>query len=133
MTEKQKKLALIVGTIVIGLIILLWSRKSVGDTIINKQNAPGITVSIPSLDFPERSPIAINIPGLPSFTPYQFSAISPCMCNGAASTYQPNTQPLFEIVNNAADSGPNIYNNYYSSSNDYAFVAQPQRTIGVWV
>jgi hypothetical protein len=81
MTEKQKKLAIIAGTIIIALILLFSSRKA-GNYIVNNQDAPPIEVTIPSMNMPVRSPIAINIPGLPSFTPYQYSAISPCMCNG---------------------------------------------------
>jgi len=113
MTEKQKKLAIIAGTIVIGLILLLYSRKA-GSTIVNQQNMPPIQVSIPSLNIPDRSGIAINIPGLPSFSPYRYSAISPCMCNGAATT-PVNNAPLIEFVNNAAGTGSNVYNyNNYS-------------------
>lgn len=113
MTEKQKKIALITGTVIIALIILLWSRKAAGNTIINKSDMAPINVSIPSMNIPERSPFAINIPGLPSFSPYQFSAISPCMCNGAAQTTSAYQGPLVTFVTNQGSSGPNIYN--YSS------------------
>lgn len=118
MTEKQKKLAIIVVTIVIALILLLWSRKGVSGTIYNQEQMPPISVTIPGFNIPERSPIAINIPGLPSFTPYQYSAISPCMCNGAATT-QGYTGPLVEFVTNQGSTGPNIYN-YTTQQTSYS-------------
>lgn len=111
MNERQKKLALIAGTIVIALILLLSSRKATGTTIVNQQQAPGITVSIPGMNIPVRTPFAVNIPGLPSFTPYQYSAVSPCMCNGSEiSNSNAYNGPLVEFVTNQGNSGPNIYN-----------------------
>jgi hypothetical protein len=127
MTEKQKKLAIIIGTVIIGIIILFWSRRATGGTtIVNQQGLAPIQVTIPSLNIPERSPIAINIPGLPAFTPYDFNAISPCMCNGAASLYQDtsNSGPAYEFVYNEGDSGPNVYN-YYAPVPTYNTTSQP--------
>lgn len=111
MTEKQKKLAIIVGTIVIALLLLMTSRK-VGSTTVNHQGLDPLAVSLPSNDMPLRSPIIVNIPGLPSFSPYQYSAVSPCMCNGAAST-SAYAGPLIEFVTNQGNVGGNTYN--YSS------------------
>jgi hypothetical protein len=111
MTEKQKKIALVIGTVVIAVIILLWSRRASGSTIINKEGMAPINVSIPSLNLPPRTPFAINIPGLPAFTPYQFSAISPCMCNGAATSLPSDSGFSITFVTNEGNSGPNIYNN----------------------
>jgi len=125
MTEKQKKWAIIITTVIIGIIILLMGRKASGATIVNQQEMPPINVTIPSLNIPERSPIAITIPGLPSYTPYQYSAISPCMCNGGASTnnYQ---GPLVEFVTNQGSTGPTIYNySTPSTSSNSSFVGVP--------
>jgi hypothetical protein len=108
MTEKQKKLAIIVGVIVIAL-LLLMSRKP-GTTIVNQKGLDPTQVSLPSNDMPIRSPFIINIPGLPSYTPYQYSAVSPCMCNGAATTLGAYQGPLVTFVTNQGNSGPNIYN-----------------------
>lgn len=114
MTEKQKKLAIIAGTILIAFVLLL-TRKS-GGTIVNQEGMTPINVSIPSLNIPQRSPIAINIPGLPSVSPYAYNAISPCMCNGAVTT--PISRPLitYSTTVNEGNAGPNIYN--YSSGSD---------------
>jgi hypothetical protein len=117
MTEKQKKLAIIAGTVVIALILLLSFRSKGNGAINNKQivNQAGvepINVSIPSMNIPQRSPIAINIPALPSMSPYAFSAISPCMCNGAGTVAPIQQNPLVTFVTNQANSGPNIYNYY---------------------
>lgn len=119
MTEKQKKIAIIVGTIVIGLILLLSSRKSAGTTIVNQQEMPPIQVSIPSMNIPARSPFAITLPGLPSYSPYQYSAVSPCMCNGAA-TRQTDNEPLVTFVTNAGSTGANIYNYNYQTASAYS-------------
>jgi hypothetical protein len=122
MTEKQKKIALIVGTIIIGLIILLSSRKSVaGTTIVNQESAPPINVSIPSFNIPARSPIAINIPALPSASPYDYNAISPCMCNGAAVAQL--QMPSITFVTNEGNSGPNIYD-YSQSQQEFTVSAK---------
>ena len=110
MTEKQKKLAIIIGVIVIALILLLSSKKGAGTTIVNQEQAVPIQVSIPSLNIPERSGIAVNVPGLPSFTPYQYSAISPCMCNGAETLQSPVSPISLTLVTNTGCGGSNIYN-----------------------
>jgi hypothetical protein len=109
MTEGQKKLA-IIGTVILVVLFFLTSSKGVGSTIINQSNRQPIDANIPSVDIP-RGNITINVPGLPSFTPYQFSPISPCMCNGAEVTSMNNPQgPLVTFITNQGSSGPNIYN-----------------------
>lgn len=112
MTERQKKIALIVGTIIIALILLLSGRKGTAGTVINNQGETSpINVTVPGFNIPERSPIAINIPGLPEMSPYNFNAISPCMCNGTALASASNVPALsLTFVTNMGDSGPNIYN-----------------------
>jgi hypothetical protein len=109
-TEKQKKIALIVGTIVIALILLLTSRKGAGTTIVNQEEMAPINVSIPAFNIPERGGITINIPALPTQSQYGFNAISPCMCNGASTSSGMYNGPLVTNVFNAGDSGPNIFN-----------------------
>ena len=108
MTEKQKKIAIIVGVIVIA-VFLLWMRKgSAGTTIINQEELPPINVSIPGFNIPERGDIVINVPALPSGSQYGFNAISPCMCNGQSTSGYDG--PLFNFTLNEAGRGPNIYN-----------------------
>lgn len=110
MTENQKKLAIIFGTVIIALFFLLSSKKA-GTTIINKEAAPQYGVSVPGITLPPRSGYAVNIPTLPSATPYAFSPISPCMCNGMATSTPTQQQgPTYTNVYNAANNGPNIYN-----------------------
>lgn len=109
MTEKQKKLAIIVGVIVIGLLLLMTSRKA-GSTTVNHQGLDATQVSLPSNDMPLRSPFIINIPGLPSYTPYQYSAVSPCMCNGQATSPGAYQGPLVTFITNQGSRGGNTYN-----------------------
>jgi len=110
MTEGQKKLA-IVAVIVVAIVLLFWPKRAGGTTQTDKNGNP-INVSIPSLSLPPRDGLVINIPGLPAFTPYAFSPISPCMCNGAAqsSTLQMPAGLSITNVTNMGNSGPNIYN-----------------------
>jgi hypothetical protein len=112
MTEKQKKIAIIAGVVIIALLLLLSGRRAAGNTIVNQQGVPDIQVTIPSMNIPERGPFAITIPGLPSFTPYQYSAISPCMCNGAATSAQQQSGMALTFVTNAGGAGTNVYNYY---------------------
>jgi hypothetical protein len=129
LSEKQKKLAIIFGTIVIGLLLLLSSRKGNSTTIVNQSEMPPIQVTIPSLNLPERSPIAIVIPGLPSGSQYEYNAISPCMCNGASQNAYPTNTLNLEFVTNQGSSGPNIYNyNYQQNSGFSGFVGIPYGT-----
>jgi len=111
MTEGQKKLA-IVAVIVVAIVLLFWPKRAGGATQTTDANGNPITVSIPSLSLPPRDGLVINIPGLPAFTPYAFSPISPCMCNGAAqgSTLQMPAGLSITNVTNMGNSGPNIYN-----------------------
>ena len=122
MTEKQKKIAIIVSVIALALLLLLSSKKASGTTIVNQEQAPAIDVTIPSMNIPERSPFAIVLPGLPDFTPYQYSAISPCMCNGAAVSQPQNNSPLITYVTNMGNQGPNIYNYSAPKTNSGDFV-----------
>lgn len=128
MTEKQKKIAIIAGTVILALILLL-SRKgsNSGTTIVNKEEMPGITVNIPGFNIPQRGDINISIPALPSASPYGFSAISPCMCNGAGNVTQSNG-PLIEFVTNQGARGGNTYNyttQQYTPQYNNAFIGVP--------
>jgi hypothetical protein len=112
MTEQQKKLA-IIGIIIIAAILLLWPKQAGGKTVATNSDAQPFDVSIPSLNMPDRGNLIINVPGLPSYSPYAFSPISPCMCNGADMYAQNgnNTSGLqMTFVTNQGSSGPNIYN-----------------------
>lgn len=110
MTEGQKKLA-IVAVIIAAIVLLFWPKRA-GGAVMQDKNGNPINVSIPSLNLPPRDGLVINIPGLPSFTPYAFSPISPCMCNGAGSASPLQMPQGLQITNitNMGNSGPNVYN-----------------------
>jgi hypothetical protein len=105
MTENQKKIAIVAGVIIIAL-ILLMSRKQIAQT---QATNPLGDVQLPSQSLPARN-INVVIPGLPNYSPYQYSPISPCMCNGAAVTQSAYQGPLVTFVTNQASNGPNIFN-----------------------
>lgn len=109
MTEKQKQIAIVIGVVVIAVIILFSRKGAAGQTIVNQQGLSPINVTIPGFNIPLRSPIAINIPGLPSASPYDYNAISPCMCNGSATVSAPSG-PSITFITNEGNSGPNVYN-----------------------
>lgn len=108
MTEKQKKIAIVIGVVLIA-IMLLWSRKTNASIIVNQQGLAPIDISIPGFNIPERGGINITIPALPSRSQYGFNAISPCMCNGASTVTSAPRGPMVEFVTNLGNSGPNIY------------------------
>lgn len=115
MTESQKKLAIIAVTVIIALILLLRGNRNT----TNVTNAtPDINVLIPAFNMPPRTPIAINIPGLPGGSQYEFQAISPCMCNGSSTSGVSDLSPV-TIVFNEGSSGPNIYD-YTTNTPDYS-------------
>lgn len=124
MTEKQKKIAIIAGTVILAILILLWRKGAMGGTtIVNREGGGLDQVSVPGFTMPERSPIAINIPELPSFTPYQYSAISPCMCNGAdLSNSGSYDGPLVTFTINQGNAGASIYD--YGTTVDSDFYPQ---------
>jgi hypothetical protein len=120
MTEKQKKIAIVIGVVVIAVIILFSRKGASGNTIVNQQGLSPINVTIPGFNIPERSPFAINIPGLPSAAPYDYNAISPCMCNGSSLSAPSNTGLSITFVTNEGSAGPNVYNYPPATvSNDY--------------
>lgn len=111
MTEKQKKWAIIGGVIIIALIILLSGKKGATNSVTNQQaDLAPINVDIPGFNIPPRGDITITIPPLGAPTPYDFNAVSACMCGGQQLSSSGYDGPLFEIVNNEGDNGPNIYN-----------------------
>jgi hypothetical protein len=119
MNEKQKKLAIIAFTVIVAVILLLWTKKAGGNTIVNQGQAPQYSVSIPSLNLPPRDGLVINVPGLPNFTPYEFSPISPCMCNGASQLTPPPQGPLIMNITNMGNSGPNVYSQPINSTKSH--------------
>lgn len=115
MSEKQKRLLFILGIVMIAAYLLL-SRKASGTTIVNQEGAAPISVTVPSFNMPPRNPIAINIPALPSATPYAYNAVSPCMCNGSAVSGPINSGLSLTFVTNEGSAGPNVYD--YSTVNE---------------
>lgn len=110
MTEKQKKIAIIAGTIIIAVLLLMRSKGGSASVVNQNGDVPTWNVSIPGFNIPERGDIVVNIPALPARSAYNYNAISPCMCNGAGQTSNAYRGPLVEVVNNQAGNGPNVYN-----------------------
>lgn len=111
MNAKQKKTALIVGSIV-AVLLLLWllSRKGVGQTVVNHSAGMMPGVAAGSLGDIIINSGPISIPGI-NFGDRDLSMIGSCCMDCAAPkpmSYIPAQGSTF--VYNAGNNGPNVYN-----------------------
>lgn len=121
MTKKQKKWLTIGGIIAFVIIVLLLLNRKAGANVINNEAPIQMgNVDIPGITLPPRGTIALTLPGLPNDNPYNFNAISPCMCNPNAPALSNDSglSITFENVTNEANAGPTIYNYSGGSSSN---------------
>lgn len=120
MTENRKKMMIVGGVALAVILLLLWkSRAATAAASTAPVELPN--VQIPAFNVPIQSPYNINIggvnvPGLPQLNPYEFQAISPCMCNGSSLSQPMLSVPGVTIVENAAPTMGAVYNYAPASS-----------------
>lgn len=114
MNEKQKQAAVIVGTVILAVLLLLFFRSRASGTTIAR-NSP---YDIPGVGATQLGDIIIQgsgpieIPGLNFGNPDLSMIGSCCMdcASSAAPANVPNGTSGFTYVYNAGDNGPNVYN-----------------------
>lgn len=120
MSERDKRAAIIIGTLVLAMIILIWFRRggsvAGGNTTINNSafTAPSVAPFGPVYTG-DNSPWTFDIPGLDLSGP-DLSMIGAC-CSDCMQSNEQFYQPQYDggntYVFNAGDLGPNIYNYTY--------------------
>jgi hypothetical protein len=118
MTEKQKRIAIIAGTAIAAILLLLFLKKGRGTAGLVEGDSP---FDLPAVYGPNLGPIynggepfSINIPGLDLSGP-DLSMIGACCsdCMQAPTTFDPQFASAGNTyVFNAPDQGPSIYNYY---------------------
>lgn len=121
MTERQKRIAIILAVIVIALLLLLTSKGGATTVVRNSGDMPELTnLSSPNIVINGRRPFIL--PDFASRGGNDFSVIGACCadCRPARQSFRGEAPPQYLFVTNMANRGPTIYNNVTT-------VAQPPK------
>jgi hypothetical protein len=124
MTEKDKRIAIIIGTVILAILLLLYFKRGVAGTSV--ETVDGYTPSTVSgvtygpTYTGDEGPWTFNLPGLDLSGP-DYSMIGAC-CSDCLQTQTTPVDPYYSgggntYVFNAADQGPTIYN--YNQASPY--------------
>lgn len=118
MTEKQKRFAIIAGTVIAAVLLFLWFRRrgTAGNVVVEQSPFNLPAVGLGPIWLPDEQGATYNIPGLNLDGP-GLQMIGAC-CSDCMQTKPNYETPTFagpSITFNEGNNGPNVYN-YYEPS-----------------